>query len=415
MIICAILLIGTELVRGELRDANGHWLAGKLAELGHEVRELRTIDDDMDRIVETLKELGAHHDFLFVTGGLGPTSDDLTAAAAARAQGRELALDTRSLERVRAAFQKSGVPMHPMNEKQALFPEGATVLDNDLGTAPGFACKIGRASAFFTPGVPREMQHIFEERIVPSLPKPNAPLVVERVTVFGLPESTVAGRVESVEREFPVTLGYRAGSHEIEVKVQGQATPGEPIEVVRAQAVAARNRVIELLGDAIFVEGRVALPEYFGNSFKERNISVGFAESCTGGLVSHLVTTVAGCSTCFFGSVVSYDNSVKQGVLGVPAEILQRHGAVSEECAVAMARGAVRALGVDVGISITGIAGPSGGSPEKPVGLVHFAATSGDIVLTRRHEFRGDRAQIQRRAATRALVLGLELLRELSR
>lgn len=413
--ICAILLIGTELVRGELRDKNGHSIAGRLAELGYEVRELRTVDDDISRIAQTLTALGSRYDFLFVTGGLGPTSDDLTAAAAARAIGRELTLDARSLERIRAAFQKAGVPMHPMNDKQALFPEGASVLDNELGTAPGFACTIGRARAFFTPGVPREMEHIFEERILPSLPKPEAPLFIERLSVFGLPESTVAGRVESVARDFPVTLGYRAGSHEIEVKIQGQATPGEPPELARARTVAARDRAAELLGDALIVQGRVELAEHFGNSFKERNISVGFAESCTGGLVSHLITAVAGCSACFFGSVVCYDNRVKEGTLGVSSEILERHGAVSEECAVAMARGAIRALGVDVGISITGIAGPSGGSPEKPVGLVHFAAASGDLLLTRRVEFRGDRAQIQRRAATRALVLGLELLRELPR
>lgn len=412
MISCALLTIGTELTRGDLQDQNGFWLAGKLAELGLEVLELRTIDDDLERISSALFEIGERYDIVIVTGGLGPTSDDLTSAAAARATGTDLVRDPGSVERIKSAFSRAGVPMHPMNEKQADFPSGAVVLENDLGTAPGFSCRIGRATAFFTPGVPREMKHLFFERIAPRLPAPAASLHVERLTVFGLPESSVAGRIESVERSFPVILGYRAGSHEIEVKVQGRAAPGEPETEVRATVLRAYAAVQELLSGAFFAPGRVRLAEFFGTEFRRLGLTVGFAESCTGGLTSHLVTSVPGSSDYFLGSVTSYDNRVKRSLLGVPEDILSTVGAVSAECARAMARGAQTALGVEVAIAITGIAGPGGGTPEKPVGLVHFCAVRGETVLERTRTFRGDRAQIQARAATQALVLGLEVLRE---
>lgn len=412
MIRCAILNIGTELTRGDLQDQNGFWLAGELAELGLDVRELRTIDDDLEFITRTLVELGARHDVLIVTGGLGPTSDDLTASAAAKATGVALERDRRSLDRIASAFRDAGLAMHPMNDKQADFPAGAQILDNDLGTAPGFACTIGQARSYFTPGVPREMQHIFFERIRPLLPAPESPLHVRRLTVFGVPESTVAGRIASLEEKYPIVLGYRAGNHEIEVKVQGRALSGESEAVAAARVEQVSEEATALLGDALVTRGRVPLAAFFGREFQRRQLTVGFAESCTGGFASHLVTSVAGSSAYFLGSVTSYSNDIKRAILGVSDEILAQFGAVSAECARAMARGAEKTLGVDVAIAITGIAGPGGGSTEKPVGLVHFAAVRGDQILERRLTFRGDRAQIQRRAATRALALGLELLRD---
>jgi nicotinamide-nucleotide amidase len=406
-----ILTIGTELTRGDLVDANSKWLAQKLGDLGYEVTEIRCVNDDQARIVSTLGELSERSDVLIVTGGLGPTSDDLTTACAARLARVPLVRDEATLQHVRGIFEKHNVAMHEMNQKQADFPEGAKILANALGTAPGFSLRLGRALAFFTPGVPAEMRHIFETGILPALPPLTAPLSMKRLTVYGVPESQVAGHLEDIESRYSIPVGYRAAPSEIEVKLVTRAHGSESQADVNARLLAAFAEVQTRLGGYLKVEGRTPLPEFLLQELGRQNQTLGVAESCTGGGIAHLITAIAGSSAVFRGSIVAYHNDVKRSVLGVSEATLAAHGAVSREVALEMAEGARRVLGVDLALSVTGIAGPGGGTPDKPVGLVHYAASTAHGSVAKVGNFRGDRENIRRRAAVAALLLGVETLR----
>ncbi len=411
LVTSAILTIGTELTRGELHDKNGGDLARKLTDLGYEVTEISSVDDDDNRIVAALQRLATRHAFVVCTGGLGPTTDDRTSACAARALGVPLARHPDAYEQLRNLMESRGRTLTPASEKQADFPEGARVLLNPRGSAPGFSVRIGHCSFFFMPGVPTEMERMFDVEVVPLLPPPEKSSCYKRLRTFGLPEVEVNDLLAGVEETYDVVIGYRASNSEIEVKILAEGRPGEPISELEARASRATTEVKERLGDAVYSEGTTPLSAAVGELLLAQNKTLGLAESCTGGLVSQMITSVPGSSAYYFGGVVSYDNSVKRSILGVPEEDLEQHGAVSEPVVRAMAEGARRALGVDIALSLSGIAGPGGGSIEKPVGLVHFAVSSAKETRTFRYQFRGTRQQIQRRAAlfglwqVRALLL----------
>jgi len=399
----ALLSIGTELTRGELVNSNASWLADQLVTLGHEVTEIVTVDDDDGRIVQTLLRLADVHTAVISTGGLGPTTDDLTTACAAHALGVELVRDARSLMRIEGLFAARNIAMQPSNAKQADFPAGALVLDNDLGTAPGFAIELSGCRAFFTPGVPSEMRAMFDGRIAALLPAPEAVVAVRKLRTYGMSESKVNDLLAGIEEEHAVTIGYRASHSEIEVKVLARRRSAETDEETAARAEQVKNLVRARLGDIVYSEGSTTLPAVLGQLLLKKRMSLALAESCTGGLVSELVTQVPGASAYYQGGVCSYSNGSKTALLGVPAALIDEHGAVSEPVALAMARGAQRAFGADVALAVTGIAGPSGGTSEKPIGLVHWAVAFGDSLVHESRVFSGDRSQIQRRAALSGL------------
>ena len=399
----AVLSLGTELVRGELVNTNAPWLAEALSAKGFEVSELACVGDHKSQVVATLERLAQSNQVIVCTGGLGPTTDDLTAQAVAELLRVPLELDMRSLERIRERFARAGREMAKSNEKQAWFPRGAEILDNAEGTAPGFAMPIGASSAFFMPGVPHEMRAMFRASVEPRLRHGSAGYLHQvRLNTFGLPESAVNDKLAGLESEFGVELGYRAHFPEIQVKVLARAEG-------RAQAVALAERagaeVKRRLGDVVFSTGELSLAQAVGELLERRALLLGLAESCTGGLVSQLITSHPGASKYFSGAVVSYANQVKQVVLGVPISLLESHGAVSQPVAEAMARGACQSLGASLGLALTGIAGPAGGSAEKPVGLVHTALWDGQVVHHDRRIHPGNRQQIQRRAAYAGLML----------
>jgi nicotinamide-nucleotide amidase len=400
----AILCSGTELTRGELVNTNATWLAERLTALGFEVGAMDVVDDDRERIKAALRRLGKEHEAIVGTGGLGPTTDDLTTECVADVLGVRLVRDQASLALIEARLAQFGRKMAASNAKQADFPEGAQILPNPNGTAPGFSVRIGRALAFFLPGVPKEMRAMYEESVVPAiLPLRTRRHFQVRLSTFGLPESEVNDRLAGIEERHDVTIGYRAKLPEIEVKVLAR---GDDEEEARARAEAATLEVRERLGDdVIFGANGVRLPEAVGQLLAERGLTLAAAESCTGGLVSELVTAISGSSRYFQGGVVSYSNASKTALLGVDASLIERHGAVSREVAVAMATGARERLKSDLALSITGIAGPTGGTPEKPVGLVHYAVASADGVSHREKVFLGDREQVRIRAAFAALAL----------
>jgi nicotinamide-nucleotide amidase len=403
--IAAVLSIGTELTRGELINSNAAWLSDELTALGFTVHTQLTVDDDIPRIVAALKALAVDHQLIVSTGGLGPTTDDLTTEAVAQALAVPLVRDQTSLDRMRGFFASRGRTMSATNEKQADFPEGADVLVNDVGTAPGFAVTFGPCRLFVMPGVPREMKHLFSDRIVPRI----ADLAVRKshqihLRTFGLAESQLGELLAGVEQQHPgVILGYRAHFPEIELKILAQAEDGASAERL---AERATDEVKRRIGDIVFGGRDDTFAGAVGRTLRDRGMTLSVAESCTGGLVGSMLTRVPGSSDYLLLDAVTYSNSAKTSVLGVGEETLRAYGAVSEETAIAMVQGVLRVSGADLGVSITGIAGPGGGTDEKPVGTVWIAVGSRHgAMFARQFKFFGNREWVQTLSAYTALKM----------
>ena len=411
----AVLSIGTELTRGELVNTNATWLGEELTKLGFDVVEHATVDDDLERIVTLIRRFAETHQLVLATGGLGPTTDDLTTAAVARAAGVELFRDESVVEGIRRKFEAFGRVMPESNAKQADFPEGSDVLPNPVGTAPGFAISLGRARLFFVPGVPREMKHIFVESIRTAI----AGLAERRthqihIRTFGMTESGVAQALDGLEDAHAgLTLGYRAHFPEIEVKIHVRSNSA--VEAER-EAQAITEKIRGLLGHAVFGGRDDSFPAIVGKALRDRGKKLAVAESCTGGRVGEMLTRVPGSSDYLLLDAVVYSNSAKEAVLGVSPETLRAHGAVSSETAAAMAEGALRVVDADIAVSITGVAGPGGGTDDKPVGTVWFGvAQRGEPTITRHRKLPWGRDRVQTLSAYVALelvrraVLGREL------
>ena len=322
--------------------------------------------------------------------------------------GAALVRDDSSLEAIRRRFERLGRTMSDSNMKQADFPAGAEILPNPIGTAPGFSVRIGEALAFFMPGVPAEMRRMFDEQVVPRIRAlaPQESYQV-RLRTFGLPESVVGERLRGVEELFPgVTIGYRAHFPEIEVKVLARTSPASE---ARDLAERATQEVRMRIADVIYGEGDDTFAGVLGRELRSRSYKLAIAESCTGGLIGHLLTKEPGASEFLVVDAVTYANTAKTRMLGVGEEVIRGHGAVSSEVAAAMAEGVKHVSGADVALAVTGIAGPSGGSDEKPVGTVFLAVAWPGGLVVKERRFPGDRAQVQKLAA----YAGLHLVREL--
>jgi nicotinamide-nucleotide amidase len=404
----AVLSIGTELTRGEITNTNASWLCEQLTSLGGTVQHVLTIDDDPVRIQNALRDLATSAEVIICTGGLGPTTDDLTAQSVSELLGVPLTTDAASLERIRQMVERRGRQLTASNAKQADLPRGCRVLSNDHGSAPGFAVHITpQCEAYFLPGVPREMRGLFKDHIEADI---RAKLGTvrshqEQLRVFGLPESLVNDALAGVEEAFNVTVGYRA--HFPEVLVKALAFRDSDVDAKTA-SLAAASEISRRLGSDIYGRGSESLVTVVGKLLHARGWTLGLAESCTGGLVAQMVTKEPA-SHYFRGGIVCYDNDVKRRLLGVSRETLETQGAVSRDTVLEMAKGVREALNADVGIAFSGIAGPSGGTDTKPVGLVHVAVSTPLGVEAREQVFPGDRGQVQLRAA----FAGLDLLRRL--
>jgi len=404
----AILSIGTELTRGEIVNTNAAWLSAELTAAGFSVTAVETIADEMDDIVATIQKLAARHRLVIVTGGLGPTTDDLTASAAARAAGVALIRDESALLAIRRRIEARGKTLNAGHEKQADMPAGADMLGNAVGTAPGFTLALGDTPIFFLPGVPREMKRMFTDQVLPRI-RPSAPnnTFQIRLRTYGLGESLVGQALSGIEGTYAgVTLGYRVHFPEVDVKVHARAASRE---VARDLATRAAAEAKTRLGDVVYGEGDEAFPEMVGRAVRSRGYSLALAESCTGGLIAHMLTRYPA-SDYLVGGAVTYANSAKTRLLGVSEDTLRGHGAVSAEVAAEMAEGVRRACETDVGLSVTGIAGPTGGTAEKPVGLVYWAVAHPGGTVVRHNIFQGEREEVQASAAYAVL----DLLRRLS-
>ncbi len=406
---CAVLSIGTELTRGELVNSNAAWLSAELTAIGFEVTEHAVVDDHHGRVVETLCRLAERARVVVATGGLGPTTDDLTTAAVATVLHAPLVRDEESLDHIRRRLERAGRALNATNAKQADFPEGAVILPNPIGTAPGFGVHLGECVFYFMPGVPSEMKRMFEEQVTKRI-RALAPnnLFQSRLRTFGLPESVVGEKLAGVEETYPgTTIGYRAHFPEIEVKVLAR---GPSHAAARDLCDRATVEVRVRLGAHVYGESDETFAGVVGRALRTRGWTLAIAESCTGGLVGHMLTREPGASDFLLLDAVTYANSAKSRILGVDEEVIRWHGAVSQEVAGAMAQGAKRISGADLALSHTGVAGPSGGTETKPVGTVHIALARPDGSTDVQHRvFAGDRTRIQ----TLASYAGLQMVREL--
>ncbi|MBM4375067.1 MAG: competence/damage-inducible protein A [Deltaproteobacteria bacterium] len=397
----ALLSIGTELLQGEIANSNAQWIGDALTALGFHVTRIECVGDERDVLAATLSRLVDEHAFVIATGGLGPTSDDLTAEVAASVFGTMLALDDDQLATMRRKLEKVGRTLRQGHVKQANLPVGCEVLANPVGSAPGFALARGDHEVVFLPGVPAEMKAMFEQGVAPRLAR-RLTSDEHRVVLhtYGAGESIVAERLEGLEASFPgVVLGYRIKGTEVDVKVVARAASRADARVLAEQAAdEARDRLDEL----VYGEGDETLVQVVARSLRSRGFTLAVSESCTGGLVAKELTALPA-SDYFAGGTVTYSNAAKTKLLGVSEDTLRGHGAVSAEVAAEMAEGARRSFGTDVALSVTGIAGPTGATADKPVGLVYWAvAHPGGTVVSHRI-FSGTRGQIQL-AATYAVL-----------
>jgi len=408
-----ILSIGDEVLTGEVADTNAAWLAERLVELGVEVSYHTCVGDVEDHIEQSLRYAARRVNLVVASGGLGPTEDDLTRHGAAKAANVTLELHEESLAAIEERFHRYGRPMPAQNRIQAMVPDGATVLPNTEGTAAGFVMRVGDAYAAFLPGVPREMRAMFDRGLAPfitKLPFERRAVRVERFHTFGVPESVVNEKLGSLMlRGANPLIGLRVSGGVISVKLLASGVDAKAAERVLAPAAEA---VRQRLGEAIFGTGNDTIEAAVARLLEHHSKTIAVAESVTGGLIGHLLTNVPGISRFLREDLVTYSNEAKAELLGVPAEMLESVGAVSEEVARAMAEGVRKRAKADIGLSTTGIAGPTGGRPGKPVGLVYVALAAEADTRVERVTFVGGREVIKDRAAKYALnMLRLHLMK----
>ncbi|WP_419656391.1 CinA: competence-induced protein [Desulfosarcina variabilis str. Montpellier] len=406
-----ILATGDEIRSGALVDSNSAYISELLEQHGIEVVRHTSVGDVMPILVKTLREIGDRADVAVVTGGLGPTTDDLSAEAAAKAIGVELAFDSRAMENVASFFKKVNRPMGESNRKQAFLPTGCKVLYNPVGTAPGFALTIKRCRFFFLPGVPYEMKRMLADQVIPDMRAlkgdEHIHSRVRTITTFGLPESLAGEKMAGVEAAFPgIKLGLRANFPLIQVKFYSRDEDAARLD---KRLDDAGRWAIERLGSAVVSEAGESMEAVVGHLLTAQSATLALAESCTGGLVANWLTNVAGSSNYFLFSGVTYSNEAKMKVLGVRQATLEKYGAVHEETAREMAEGARQVAGATYGLSTSGIAGPDGGTPDKPVGTVCIGVATPDRAFGRRLTFRFGKRLMNKKIFA---VAALDLLRK---
>ncbi len=393
-----ILSTGDEIMTGKVVDTNSNYIADKLVEIGVNLVAVITVGDVPEKLEWAWRTAIAMGDVVISTGGIGPTVDDLTTETVARIAGVKLSRDPASVEHMKRLFASINRVMPENNLKQADFPEGAEIIPNPLGTAPGFRMPVTigghTAELVVLPGVPREMKPMMENWVIPWLRRNRGTdkVIAMRIfQTFGMSESALDEAVAGLIRPDEARIGLRASFPQISLRLTVEGEPGEAERKLDALA----RRVHERLGEFVFAEGDISMEEVVGRLLIERKLRLAVAESCTGGLIGHRLTNVPGSSNYLVADFVTYSNEMKQAVLDVSAETLRTAGAVSEECVREMAAGARRRAAADVAIATSGIAGPDGGTPDKPVGTVCIALDSERGSFARRYQFRGTRDWIK--------------------
>lgn len=385
-----IIAIGTELILGDVVDTNSTYLASKMTEYGFDIHYKNTVGDNLERLVKVLNRAVQRSDVIITTGGLGPTDDDLTREAIACCTDAELIMVPELVTRLERFFEKRNYRMTDNNKKQALLPKGAKPLENKLGTAPGILLAKGDYTIISLPGVPREMKHIFDEEVIPYIKGLNSRIIRSKVlNFFGIGESSLEIEVKDIlDKQTNPTLALLAGTGEVKIRITAK---GSSVEEVNDLIAKAEKEIRNRVGDYIYGVNDEGMSAVIADLMRKRGLTLAVAESCTGGLLGNRITDLPGSSDFFAGGIIAYSNDIKRNLLGVKAETLSEYGAVSQETAGEMASGIRKKMGTDLGVSITGIAGPGGGSDEKPVGLVFIGLSSKNETRVFKINLRHDR------------------------
>ncbi len=408
-----LITIGDEILIGQIVDTNSAWMARQLNDEGINIREIISISDQPGHILATLKESASHASIVLVTGGLGPTRDDRTKSALCTFFETQLVEDKDVLDHIIQLLAPRGIMINSLNREQALVPAAATVLHNELGTAPGLWFNHNGTIFVFMPGVPFEMKYLMEYEVLPKIRKLfNTKTIIHRtILTQGLPESMLAEKIAHWEDHLPdcISLAYLPSPLNVRLRLSARGEDKEYLQQLLEEKIKA---LVELIPDSIYGYGEETMAGSIGKILIAQKKSVGVAESCTGGYIGHLFTSNPGSSAYFKGGIVAYSNELKENLLGIDRSIISEKGAVSKEVVEAMAVAARRLLGTDYAVATSGIAGPDGGTPEKPVGTVWIAAAGPDSVVSKVYSFGNNRERnIIRSSQTALNMLRLELLK----
>lgn len=401
-----IVSTGTELLLGETLNTSTHFLTGKLSSMGIEVDYHTTVGDNPERLEQVIRQAIGRADILITTGGLGPTADDLTKELVAKVLDLQMELDTSSLEQIKQFFGRRKAPMPLNNEKQAYFPKDAKILPNPIGTAPGAIIEKNGKTVIILPGPPFEMTPMFDNYVWPELQQtlePTAERMNERVLkVFGMGESAIEEVLADLMNLPNMSMALLAKRAEMHIRLVARSS-----KITSEKAEEVLNRIEEeirrRLGNKVFGRDQETMIGIVGQLLKNKQLTIATAESCTGGLLGAALTQDPGSSKFYLGGVISYSNALKHGLLGVSEENLLKYGAVSEEVAMEMATGIRSNVGSDLAISTTGIAGPDGGSAQKPVGLVYVGLASSEGVQVEKFQLYGERESVRQLTVQAAL------------
>lgn len=399
-----LITIGDEILYGQILDTNSQWMSQRLDEMGIKVGRKFSISDKSDVIKSAVEESLKRADIVLVTGGLGPTKDDLTKQSLSEFFEMPLEFNESAMEDLEVIFKKFGKEISELNRQQAFLPDGCQKITNERGTAPGMWFQQGKKVVVSMPGVPMEMQAMMTKSILPKIKKNfRLPVIVHKVIrTIGIGESWLSEIIEKWEDALPshLALAYLPGKHQVRLRLTGVGEESAALEQEMEEQIA---KVLPLIQQYVFGFGEIEIEDAVGELLKSLEVTIATSESCTGGFLAHRLTSVAGSSEYFQGSIVAYHNSIKSSMLDVNLKTIETFGAVSERTAIEMAEGVRKKMKVDVGIATTGIAGPDGGTEEKPVGTVWMAISYGKSVKTRKIQLPGTRLYNIELAAINAL------------
>lgn len=408
----SIIAIGDELLIGQVTDTNSGWIARHMTPRGWDVDTIQVVPDDPDQITRAIDRAFAGTDVVLMTGGLGPTKDDITKPTLCRYFGGELVLDEAVEANVRQVMERRHLKLNEYTRLQAMVPSSCRVIQNEVGTAPLMWFEHDDKVLVSMPGVPFELKAMMERAVIPQLLSrynDGEDIEFRTFVVTGIIESALAMQLDEFERQMPhgIHLAYLPEGGIIRLRLTGTSTDRDQIN---ADMDSLSRQLHDILGGHIIADGDKRLPEILGDCLREKGLTLSTAESCTGGNIAHEITSIAGSSDYFKGAVVSYANEVKTSILGVNEQDIIDHGVVSEPVVRQMVEGACRVIGTDCAIATSGIAGPGGGTPAKPVGTVWMAAKCGDRVVAQVKQLPGDRDRVITRATLEAQLLLLSLI-----
>ena len=408
-----IITIGDEILIGQIVDTNSAWMAQKLNLAGIKVKQISSVSDDRQHILEALNESKSRADLILITGGLGPTKDDITKKTLAEYFKTGYRLDQDALENVKRIFLKYKAPLLEINIKQAEVLDNCVTLLNLNGTAPGMWIEHEYKIFVSMPGVPFEMMYMMEEQVIPKIKQAfKLPIIIHHtILTAGIGESILAEKIESIEDSLPehIKLAYLPKLGTVRVRLSGD---GQNEEQLKKEISIYAKRIIDKIHEFVIAENDTPIEKVILDFMEAENLSLSVAESCTGGYISHQFTQHPGSSKVFLGGAVTYSNSLKISILGVSEITINNFGAVSEETVKEMSEGAKSAFHSDYSIAVSGVAGPDGGTIEKPVGTVWIAVTGKTKTITKTYNFGNKRTQNIERSATTALVLLYKLMKE---